>query len=259
MPRRAVIAKEVEPSGMTVEQLDDYYRPENYAKGLYALMRYPFLKGHGTENDFVLLPDHDGTIHGELPPARVARALRPAGRHRRRRRAPGDPVAGDRPGPPDGASGSWTTATPTGRSRRCAATASGCSRRYLVDEGLVDGAGPIPVGTRDGVKTADRRRRPDHRRHGRARRCSARRRSRVGGRTWPARHVAMGNPHAVAFVDDLADAGPAARRARPRPGGLPRGRQRRVRRTPRRRGTSRCACTSAARARPGPAAPAPAR
>ena len=36
VPRRAVIAKEVEPSGMTAEQLDDYYRPENYAKGLYA-------------------------------------------------------------------------------------------------------------------------------------------------------------------------------------------------------------------------------
>ena len=27
---------------------------------------YPFLKGHGTENDFVLLPDHDGTVHGGL-------------------------------------------------------------------------------------------------------------------------------------------------------------------------------------------------
>jgi len=33
-----------------------------------------FLKGHGTENDFVLLPDHDGTVHGELSPDRV-RAL----------------------------------------------------------------------------------------------------------------------------------------------------------------------------------------
>ena len=36
VPRRAVIAQEVEPSGMSVEQLDDYYRPENYAKGLYG-------------------------------------------------------------------------------------------------------------------------------------------------------------------------------------------------------------------------------
>ena len=36
VPRRAVIASEVEPSGMSVEQLDDYYRPENYAEGLYG-------------------------------------------------------------------------------------------------------------------------------------------------------------------------------------------------------------------------------
>jgi PPOX class probable FMN-dependent enzyme len=36
VPRRAVIAREVEPNGMTVEQLDEYYRPENYRRGLYA-------------------------------------------------------------------------------------------------------------------------------------------------------------------------------------------------------------------------------
>ncbi|WP_323792430.1 MSMEG_1061 family FMN-dependent PPOX-type flavoprotein [Nocardioides sp.] len=36
VPRRAVIAREVEPSGMSLEQLDDYYRPENYSEGLYA-------------------------------------------------------------------------------------------------------------------------------------------------------------------------------------------------------------------------------
>ena len=35
VPRRAVIAGVVEPSGMTVEQLDDYYGP-SYEKGLYA-------------------------------------------------------------------------------------------------------------------------------------------------------------------------------------------------------------------------------
>jgi len=29
----------------------------------------------------------------------------------------------------------------------------------------------------------------------------------VDGRSWPATHVDMGNPHAVAFVDDLTDAG----------------------------------------------------
>ena len=36
VPRRAIIASEIEPSSMTVEQLDDYYRPENYRKGLYV-------------------------------------------------------------------------------------------------------------------------------------------------------------------------------------------------------------------------------
>jgi uncharacterized protein len=36
VPRRAVIAHEVERSGLSMEQLDDHYRPENYTKGLYA-------------------------------------------------------------------------------------------------------------------------------------------------------------------------------------------------------------------------------
>ncbi len=36
VPRRAVVAHLVEPNDMSVEQLDEYYRPENYAKGLYT-------------------------------------------------------------------------------------------------------------------------------------------------------------------------------------------------------------------------------
>jgi PPOX class probable FMN-dependent enzyme len=36
VPRRAVIARDVEPSGMTIEELDEYYKPENYSRGLYA-------------------------------------------------------------------------------------------------------------------------------------------------------------------------------------------------------------------------------
>ena len=35
-------------------------------------MSFPWVKGHGTENDFVLLPDADGTVHGALDPAFVA-------------------------------------------------------------------------------------------------------------------------------------------------------------------------------------------
>jgi PPOX class probable FMN-dependent enzyme len=36
VPRRAVIAATVEPNGMTVEQLDEYYAEANYSKGLYS-------------------------------------------------------------------------------------------------------------------------------------------------------------------------------------------------------------------------------
>ncbi|HET6738334.1 MAG TPA: diaminopimelate epimerase, partial [Kribbella sp.] len=32
---------------------------------------FPWLKGHGTENDFVVLPDPDGSVHGELDAALV--------------------------------------------------------------------------------------------------------------------------------------------------------------------------------------------
>jgi len=36
VPRRAVVAAEVEPAGMTLEELDDHYRLENYSRGLYG-------------------------------------------------------------------------------------------------------------------------------------------------------------------------------------------------------------------------------
>ena len=94
--------------------------------------------------------------------------------------------------------------------------------RYLVDEGLADGSAPIRVDTRDGVKTltvdgdlitADMG----------APKVLGETAVSVGERTWPARHVDMGNPHAVAFVDSLDDAGRLLRRARPRPAVYPDG------------------------------------
>jgi len=36
VPRRALVTQQVEPTGMTLEQLDEYYSPETYARGLYA-------------------------------------------------------------------------------------------------------------------------------------------------------------------------------------------------------------------------------
>ena len=50
---------------------DDPDRGRDGAEPLVAAdhtggVSYAFLKGHGTENDFVLLPDHDGSVHGDL-------------------------------------------------------------------------------------------------------------------------------------------------------------------------------------------------
>ena len=35
VPRRAVVASTVEPDGRSIQELDEYYRPENYSLGLY--------------------------------------------------------------------------------------------------------------------------------------------------------------------------------------------------------------------------------
>src|SRR4051794_24479366 len=167
---------------------------------------YPFLKGHGTENDFVLLPDHDGTRHGELDAGRV-RALCD-----RRAGIGGDGVlrvirtdayaaardhvgAGEAEWFMDYRNSDGSVSEMCGNGIRLFA-------RHLVEEGLADPARPIPVGTRDGVKvlriegdlvTADM---------GRPRLLGETSVA-VGDTRWPAAHVDMGNPHAVAFVDDL--------------------------------------------------------
>ncbi|GAB6986261.1 diaminopimelate epimerase [Nocardioides pyridinolyticus] len=159
---------------------------------------YPFLKGHGTENDFVLLPDHDGTVHGDLDPARV-RALCD-----RRAGIGGDGVLrAVRDGDlwfMDYRNSDGSTSEMCGNGIRVFA-------RYLVEEGLADPSEPIPVGTRDGVKTltvdgdlitADMG----------SPVVLGETNVGVPGHTWVARHVDMGNPHAVAFVDSLEDAGP---------------------------------------------------
>lgn len=158
---------------------------------------YEFLKGHGTENDFVLLPDHDGTVHGDLDPERV-RALCD-----RRAGIGGDGVLrvvrdGDR-WFMDYRNSDGSTSEMCGNGIRVFA-------RHLVEEGLADRSAPIPIGTRDGVKTltvdgdlvtADMGTPV----------VLGETEVGVPGHTWVARHVDMGNPHAVAFVDSLDDAG----------------------------------------------------
>ncbi|WP_122816397.1 diaminopimelate epimerase [Nocardioides pantholopis] len=174
-------------------------------------MTYDFLKGHGTENDFVLLPDHDGTVHGALAPARV-RALcdRRAGIGgdgvlRVVRTAAYD-VAREHVGP---AEATWFMdyRNADGSASEMCGNGLRVFARHLIDAGLVDPARPIPVGTRDGVKTVtvegdlltvDMG----------APRVLGGTVVAVDGRTWPALHVDMGNPHAVARVDSLDPDGP---------------------------------------------------
>ncbi len=170
---------------------------------------YPFLKGHGTENDFVLLPDHDGSVHGALAEERV-RALCD-----RRAGIGGDGVmrvirTASYDGPDAGSLGraEWFMdyRNSDGSLSEMCGNGIRVFVRHLVDAGLVDASAPVPVATRDGVKTltvagdlvtADMG----------AVKVFGNSVVGVGLRSWPARHVDMGNPHAVAFVDSLDDAG----------------------------------------------------
>ncbi|QLE76299.1 diaminopimelate epimerase [Streptomyces rectiverticillatus] len=172
-----------------------------------------FLKGHGTENDFVIIPDHDGRI--ELSPAAVARLCD------RRAGIGGDGVlrvvrsaahpearamVGEAEWFMDYRNSDGSIAEMCGNGVRVFA-------RYLHHAGLVE-AGDLTVATRAGLRHA----------HiakggaegaagdvtvgmGRAVLPEGEVTVTVDGRSRPARNVNMGNPHAVTFVDDLADAG----------------------------------------------------
>jgi len=167
-------------------------------------MGYEFLKGHGTENDFVLLPDLEGAVHGELDGELMAERVRALCDRRAG-------IGGDgalrvvRSLSPDAA---WFMdyRNADGSLSEMCGNGIRVFVRYLVETGLADGAGPIAVDTRDGVKTltvdgdlitVDMGTPKVLGESGVV----------VEGRTWTARHVDMGNPHAVAFVDSLDEAG----------------------------------------------------
>ncbi|MGW5307047.1 diaminopimelate epimerase [Streptomyces griseoluteus] len=173
--------------------------------------RIAFLKGHGTENDFVIVPDPENAL--DLTPAAVAALCD------RRAGIGGDgvlhvvrsaahPEARDMAGEAewfmDYRNGDGSVAEMCGNGVRVFA-------RYLQHAGHV-GEGDLSVATRGGTKRV----------HiakddagagdvtvgmGRARLPEGEITVGVGARSWPARNVNMGNPHAVAFVDDLAHAG----------------------------------------------------
>ncbi|HEX3932672.1 MAG TPA: diaminopimelate epimerase [Nocardioides sp.] len=167
-------------------------------------MRYAFLKGHGTENDFVLLPDHDGSVHGDLPVERV-RALCD-----RRAGIGGDGVlrvirslalTGGAGAPEwfmDYRNADGSVAEMCGNGIRVFAG-------HLYDEGLVPD-GPVRIATRSGVKTVRREGGLLTAELGPATFHGETKVS-VGDRSWPATHIVVGNPHAVVLLDDLAEAG----------------------------------------------------
>ncbi|GGO84083.1 diaminopimelate epimerase [Nocardioides phosphati] len=176
---------------------------------------YRFLKGHGTENDFVLLPDHDGTIHGALAPERVAalcdrragigadgvvRVIRTAALAEHDPSVAG-PITGDEPPEwfMDYRNGDGSVAEMCGNATRVFA-------RHLLDEGLVPADQPVRIATRAGVKTVTRDGDTFTTDMGTPT-LGPSSTVTVGHQGWPATNVDMGNPHAVAFLDDLAEAG----------------------------------------------------
>ncbi|GAA2748949.1 MULTISPECIES: diaminopimelate epimerase [Kitasatospora] len=174
----------------------------------------PFLKGHGTQNDFVIVPDPDGLL--DLGPAAVAAVCdRRAGVGGdgllRVVRSAADPAAAAMA---DEAEWFMDYRNSDGSIAEMCGNGVRVFARYLVHAGLAK-PGPLAVATRAGVRrvhvaadaadgtpgevTVDmgtaRLPGPDGIEVA------------VGGHRWPALNVNMGNPHAVAFVEDLAQAG----------------------------------------------------
>ena len=169
--------------------------------------RIAFLKGHGTENDFVIVPDPENAI--DLSPAAVAALCD------RRAGIGGDgllhvvrsaahPEARDMAAEAewfmDYRNGDGSIAEMCGNGTRVFA-------RYLQRAGYV-AEGDFAIATRAGVKSMHIAKDGDVTTGmGKALLPEGDVTVSVGEHSWPARNVNMGNPHAVAFVDDLAQAG----------------------------------------------------
>lgn len=169
--------------------------------------RIAFLKGHGTENDFVIVPDPDNAI--ELSPAAVAALCD------RRAGIGGDGVlhvvrsaahpearelVSEAEWFMDYRNSDGSIAEMCGNGVRVFA-------RYLQHAGHV-AEGDLTIATRGGVKSVHIAKDGDVTvGMGGARLPEGEVTVRVGEHSWPARNVNMGNPHAVAFVADLAQAG----------------------------------------------------
>lgn len=169
-------------------------------------MAFEWFKGHGTENDFIVLPDHDGSIHGDLEPQLVAQLCD------RRRGIGADGVlrvirstAAGHNSPAewfmDYRNADGTISEMCGNGVRVFA-------RYLVDQNLVEGS-EFSVHTRDGLKfvtVKDDTVMVDMGGYtvGKHSQISA------AGRQWSSLEINTGNPHVVAMVESLDHLGELA-------------------------------------------------
>ncbi|MFF1544896.1 diaminopimelate epimerase [Streptomyces sp. NPDC058291] len=169
--------------------------------------RIAFLKGHGTENDFVILPDPENAV--DLPPTAVAALCD------RRAGIGGDGLlhvvrSAAHPEAKDmAAEAEWFMDYRNGDGSIAEMCGNGVRvfARYLQHAGLV-AEGDLTVATRAGVKRVHLDKEGNVTvGMGSALLPEGDVTVSVGERSWPARNVNMGNPHAVAFVDDLAHAG----------------------------------------------------
>lgn len=179
-----------------------------------ALPAVRFLKGHGTGNDFVIVPDPDGLL--DLSAAQVALVCD------RREGIGGDGLlrvvrsAAHPQGRAMAAEAEWFMdyRNADGSVAEMCGNGSRVFARHLVAAGLAP-AGELPIATRAGVRRAHVPERGPGGAPGDVTVDMGPARFpgtrvvevAVGARRWPARNVNMGNPHAVAFVGDLADAG----------------------------------------------------
>jgi diaminopimelate epimerase len=185
-----------------------------------------FVKGHGAANDFVVIPDPDGTMAGVVD-GRVAQSLVRSLCSRRTGigadgllrvvRTGAQPEARDQ----HEAGVEWFMDyyNADGSVGEMCGNGIRVFARYLIAADLADPAGGIPIGTRAGVKivrvaadsltagsddpavdmlTVDM---------GVASVLGEGVQVRANGHSWPATRVDVGNPHLVVFVDDVADAG----------------------------------------------------
>ncbi|MFE7193242.1 diaminopimelate epimerase [Kitasatospora sp. NPDC057541] len=174
----------------------------------------PFLKGHGTQNDFVIVPDPDGRL-AIGPEAVAALCDRRSGIGGdgllRVVRSAADPVAADQA---DRAEWFMDYRNSDGSIGEMCGNGIRVFARYLVEAGLAK-PGELPVATRAGLRTVRVAEDAEDGTPGEITVDMGRAKLpgpdaievAVGGRSWPALNVNMGNPHAVAFVESLDHAG----------------------------------------------------